>query len=61
EGQESFVASRAARQQILDTDRQFQSIITEGALRWHVGSPQIMPPSWSTSSTPAIAPTCASA
>ncbi len=39
---ESFVASRAARQQILDTDRQFQSTITEGALRWHVGSPQIM-------------------
>jgi hypothetical protein len=39
---ESFVASRAARQQILDTDRQFQSIITEGALRWHVGSPEIM-------------------
>jgi len=39
---ESFVASRADRQQILDTDRQFQSIITEGALRWHVGSPQIM-------------------
>lgn len=39
---ESFVASRAARQQILDTDRQFQSIITEGALRWHMGSPQIM-------------------
>ncbi len=39
---ESFVASRADRQQILDTDRQFQLIITEGALRWHVGSPQIM-------------------
>lgn len=39
---ESFVASRADRQQILDTDRQFQSIITEGALRWQVGSPQIM-------------------
>ncbi|MGH3770808.1 MAG: helix-turn-helix domain-containing protein [Pseudonocardiaceae bacterium] len=39
---ESFVASRAARQQILDTDRQFQTVITEGALRWQVGSPQIM-------------------
>lgn len=39
---ESFVASRTARQQILDTDRQFQFVITEGALRWHVGSPQIM-------------------
>ncbi len=39
---ELFVASRAERQQILDTDRQFQSIITEGALRWHIGSPQVM-------------------
>ncbi len=39
---ESFVASRADRQRILDTDRQFQSIITEGALRWHIGSPQVM-------------------
>jgi transcriptional regulator with XRE-family HTH domain len=39
---DAFVATRADRQQILDTDRQFQKIITEGALRWHVGSPQIM-------------------
>ncbi len=39
---ESFVASRADRQQILDTDRRFQKIVTEGALRWHVGSPRIM-------------------
>jgi transcriptional regulator with XRE-family HTH domain len=39
---EPFVASRADRQQILDTDRQFEKIITEGALRWHVGSPRIM-------------------
>jgi len=39
---EAFVASRAERQRLLDTDRQFQKIITEGALRWHVGSPQIM-------------------
>jgi hypothetical protein len=39
---DAFVASRAERQQILDTDRRFESIITEGALRWHVGSPQIM-------------------
>lgn len=38
---ESFVASRAARQQILDTDRRFESVLTEGALRWHVGSPLI--------------------
>jgi len=39
---DAFVASRAERQQILDTDRRFKSIITEGALRWHVGSPRIM-------------------
>lgn len=39
---ESFVASRTDRQRLLNTDRQFQSILTEGALRWHVGSPQIM-------------------
>lgn len=39
---ESFVVSRADRQQILDTDRRFHKVITEGALRWHVGSPQIM-------------------
>lgn len=37
-----FVTSRADRQQILDTDRRFESIITEGALRWQMGSPQIM-------------------
>lgn len=39
---ESFVTARAQRQRILDTDRQFHLILTEGALRWHVGSPQIM-------------------
>lgn len=39
---ESFVASRVDRQQILDSDRHFHKVITEGALRWHVGSPQIM-------------------
>lgn len=39
---DSFVVSRASRQQILDTHRQFRLILTEGALRWHVGSPQIM-------------------
>jgi transcriptional regulator with XRE-family HTH domain len=39
---DAFVDSRVERQRILDTDRQFQSVITEGALRWHVGSPQIM-------------------
>lgn len=39
---EAFVTSRTDRQKILDTDRQFHKIITEGALRWHVGSPQLM-------------------
>lgn len=39
---DAFVASRIERQRVLDTDRQFQKIITEGALRWHVGSPRIM-------------------
>lgn len=39
---EAYVESRTERQRILDSERQFQSIITEGALRWHVGSPQIM-------------------
>jgi transcriptional regulator with XRE-family HTH domain len=37
-----MVAARLARQQILDTDREFHFVLTEGALRWHVGSPQIM-------------------
>lgn len=39
---DAFVTSRADRQQILDTDRRFESIITEGALRWQMGSPEIM-------------------
>ncbi len=39
---ESFVVSRTDRQQILDTDRQFHKVLTEGSLRWHVGSPQTM-------------------
>jgi hypothetical protein len=32
----------AGRQHIIDTDRQFHFVLTEGALRWHVGSPQVM-------------------
>jgi hypothetical protein len=39
---DATVAARLGRQQILDTDRQFHFVLTEGALRWHVGSPQIM-------------------
>ncbi|MDQ2884106.1 MAG: helix-turn-helix domain-containing protein [Actinomycetota bacterium] len=31
-----------AAPEVRDRLRQFQKIITEGALRWHVGSPQIM-------------------
>lgn len=38
----AFVAARVDRQTILDTDRQIVAVLTEGALRWHVGSPQIM-------------------
>ncbi|MGH4017445.1 MAG: DUF5753 domain-containing protein [Pseudonocardiaceae bacterium] len=39
---DGMVAARLARQQVLDTDRDFHFVITEGALRWQVGSPQIM-------------------
>lgn len=39
---DAMVAARLARQRILDTDRHFHFVMTEGALRWHVGSPQIM-------------------
>lgn len=39
---DQFVAARAARQATLDTDREFVMVITEGALRWHVGGPQVM-------------------
>jgi hypothetical protein len=36
-------AARAARQQILDdASKQFVLIMTEGALRWHAGSPAVM-------------------
>lgn len=36
------VAARLARQSILDTDRQFTLLHTEGALRWHLGSTALM-------------------
>lgn len=39
---DAMVASRLARQQVLDTDRDLYFVLTEGALRWQVGSPQIM-------------------
>lgn len=39
---DAMVASRLARQQVLDTDRDLHLVLTEGALRWQIGSPQIM-------------------
>ncbi|MGH3930766.1 MAG: helix-turn-helix domain-containing protein [Pseudonocardiaceae bacterium] len=39
---EAMVASRVARKQVLDTDRTFHLVLTESALRWHVGSPATM-------------------
>jgi hypothetical protein len=39
---ERMVAARCERQHLLDTDREFVLIMTEGALRWHVGSPAVM-------------------
>lgn len=39
---DAMVAARLARQGVLDTDRQFHFLLTEGALRWHVGSPHVM-------------------
>ncbi|MCA1693471.1 MAG: helix-turn-helix domain-containing protein [Actinobacteria bacterium] len=39
---DQMVAARLARQQVLDTDTHFAFLLTEGALRWHVGSPQTM-------------------
>lgn len=39
---ERIVAARGERQRLLDTDRDFVLIMTEGALRWHVGSPTVM-------------------
>ncbi len=39
---ERIVAARGERQRLLDTDRDFLLVMTEGALRWHVGSPAVM-------------------
>jgi transcriptional regulator with XRE-family HTH domain len=39
---ERIVAARGERQRLLDTDREFVLIMTEGALRWHIGSPSVM-------------------
>ena len=39
---DQFVAARAERQAVLDTDREFVMVLTEGALRWHIGSPAVM-------------------
>jgi transcriptional regulator with XRE-family HTH domain len=39
---EAMVTARLARQQILDTDRAFHLVLTESALRWHIGSPETM-------------------
>ncbi|MGH3695096.1 MAG: helix-turn-helix domain-containing protein [Pseudonocardiaceae bacterium] len=39
---DGMVAGRLARQEALDTDREFHFLLTEGALRWHVGSPLVM-------------------
>jgi transcriptional regulator with XRE-family HTH domain len=39
---DAMVAARLARQQVLDTDRDLHLLMTEGALRWHIGSPQVM-------------------
>lgn len=39
---DSVVAARMARQSALDTDRRFHLVVTEGALRWHIGGPEVM-------------------
>lgn len=39
---ERIVAARSERQRLLDTDRKFVLVMTEGALRWHVGSSAVM-------------------
>lgn len=39
---DAMVAARLRRQRILDTDRSFHLVLTESALRWHVGSPEVM-------------------
>lgn len=37
-----MVSARLARQAVLDTHRTFELLMTEGALRWHVGGPLVM-------------------
>lgn len=39
---DAMVAARHARKRILDTDRIFHLVLTESALRWHIGSPEVM-------------------
>jgi transcriptional regulator with XRE-family HTH domain len=39
---ERTVGARIARQQLLDTDRAFAFILSEGALRWNMGGPDVM-------------------
>lgn len=39
---ERVVAARIARQRILETEFTAHVVLTEGALRWHVGSPVVM-------------------
>lgn len=36
------VAARIERQSLLGSEREFVLLVTEGALRWHVGSPDLM-------------------
>ncbi|MGH3871335.1 MAG: Scr1 family TA system antitoxin-like transcriptional regulator [Pseudonocardiaceae bacterium] len=36
------MVARGERQRLLDTDRKFVLVTTEGALHWHVGSPAVM-------------------
>lgn len=42
EDREAMVRARLGRQQILDTGRTFHLVLTESALRWHIGSPETM-------------------
>lgn len=39
---EEAARARLERQSVLDTERQFTFVHTEGALRWHIGSPSLM-------------------
>jgi transcriptional regulator with XRE-family HTH domain len=42
ENLERTVAARLQRQELLDTQRTFRLIMSEGALRWNVGGPTVM-------------------